>query len=150
MALVSNPKLKDDVSVRQAIAKLGSIKLGPTSTPSYAGLTLTGLTVNSLIYPVVADDGTSTGALTSLGAATDGQIPIGDTDGIPILATLTGVANEIDITNAAGSITIGLVNPLIVAKGGSGAASFTDHSILLGSDTQPFTALGLAAKDRYQ
>ena len=145
MGLTSNIKDKDWVSVRQGIAKMGSTKLGPTSTPTYAGLTLTGLTVNSLVYPVVADDGTSTGALTSLGAATDGELPIGDTGGIPILATLTGVANEIDITNAAGSITIGLVNPLIVAKGGSGAASFTDHSILLGSDTQPFTALGLAA-----
>ena len=145
MSLVSNPKDGDNVSVRQAIAKLGSSKLGPTSTPTYAGLTLTGLTINSLVYPVVADDGTSTGALTSLGAATDGQIPVGDTGGIPILATISGTANEIDVTNGAGTITIGLVNPLIVAKGGSGAAAFTDHSILLGSGTEPFTALGLAA-----
>lgn len=143
MSLVSNPKRGDDVSTRQAIARLGSSKLGPTSSPKFLGvtttnLTISGLTSNSLIYPV-------DGLLTSLGAATDGQIPIGDTGGIPVLATITGVANEIDITNAAGSITIGLVNPLIVAKGGSGAASFTDHSILLGSDTEPFTALGLAA-----
>ena len=142
MGLVSNPKDNDSVSIRQAIARLGSTKLGPTSSPKFLGvttttLTVSGLTTNSLIYPVA-------GLLTSLGAATDGQLPIGDTGGVPVLATLTGTANEIDVTNAAGSITIGLVNPLIVGKGGSGAATFTDHSILLGSGTEPFTALGLA------
>ena len=44
------PKIKDDdwVSVRQAIAKL-STKLGPKSNPTYAGLTLTGLTASRLI-----------------------------------------------------------------------------------------------------
>ena len=139
MALVSNPKLKDDVSVRQAIAKLGSIKLGPTSIPTYANITLTGLTASSLIYP------DSDGLLTSLGTATDGQIPIGDTDGIPVLATITGTANEIDVTNGAGTITIGLINPLIVAKGGTGTATLTDHGILLGSGTGAITPLGVAS-----
>lgn len=45
------PKIKDGdwVSVRQAIAKL-STKLGPVSTPTYAGLTLTGLTASRLVW----------------------------------------------------------------------------------------------------
>jgi parallel beta-helix repeat protein len=34
---------------------------------------------------------------------------------------ILGTANEIDITHAAGSITIGLVDPLILSKGGTGA-----------------------------
>jgi len=40
MGLVQNIKDNDYVSIRQAIAKLGSTKLGPTSSPAYAGLTL--------------------------------------------------------------------------------------------------------------
>ena len=49
--------------------------------------------------------GAGTGAVASLAEATDGQIPIGDTAGVPILATITP-GDGIDITTAAGSITI--------------------------------------------
>jgi len=52
--------------------------------------------------------GSGTGAFTDLGVATNGQIPIGDGASDPILATLTGTAGEIEITNGAGSITIGI------------------------------------------
>ena len=104
MALTSNIKNKDWVSVRQATARLGSIKLGPTSTPTFASvtsdsLTITGLTTNSLVYPVA-------GLLTSLGAATNGQLPIGSASGAPALATLTQTANQVLVTNGAGSITL--------------------------------------------
>jgi hypothetical protein len=139
MGLISPIKDGDWPSVRQAIAKLGSIKLGPTSIPTYANITLTDLTTSSLIYP------DSNKLLTSLGVASNGQLPIGSTGTTPVLATLTGVADEIDITNTAGSITIGIVNPLIVSKGGSGAGTFTDHSLLVGSGTDPFTAIGVAS-----
>ncbi len=104
MGLVSNPKDGDDVSVRQAIARLGSSKLGPTSTPTFANvttasLTISGLTTDSLIYPV-------SGLLTSLGVAANGQIPIGSTGATPVLATITGTANQVNVANAAGSITL--------------------------------------------
>ncbi len=104
MSLTSNTKDKDWVSVRQAIARLSSSKLGPTSTPTFLGvtttsLTITGLTDNSLIYPV-------SGLLTSLGAATNGQLPIGSTGAAPVLATITGTANQIVSTPGAGSITL--------------------------------------------
>ena len=52
--------------------------------------------------------GSGTGAITPLGVATNGQIPIGDGTTDPVLATLTGVASEVDITNGAGSITVDL------------------------------------------
>lgn len=80
-------------------------------------------TANSLVYA----SGSAT--LASLGAATNGQIPIGSTSAAPVLATITGVANETDVTNGAGTITIGLVDPLVVAKGGTGIASGTSGGV---------------------
>lgn len=127
----------DPDSIRRAFQKLNA-GLGGQAKPVFVGLTLTELTSSSLIYP------DNDGLLTSLGAATDGQIPIGDTGGIPILGTISGVANEIDVVNGAGTITIGLINPLIVGKGGTGAATLTDHGILLGSGTGAITPLGVA------
>ena len=53
--------------------------------------------------------GSGTGAITALGVATNGQIPIGDGTTDPVLATILGTANEIEITNGAGSITVGIV-----------------------------------------
>jgi hypothetical protein len=50
--------------------------------------------------------GSGTGAVTALGVATNGQIPIGDGATDPVLATITGTANEITVTNGAGSITL--------------------------------------------
>jgi len=49
--------------------------------------------------------GSGTGAITALGQATNGQIPIGSTGGDPVLATITGGAN-ITVTNSAGGISI--------------------------------------------
>lgn len=54
--------------------------------------------------------GSGTGAITALGVATNGQIPIGDGTTDPVLATITGTANEIDVTNGAGTITLSLPN----------------------------------------
>ena len=135
MGLTSNIKDNDFVSIRQSIAKLGSAKLGVTSSPTYAGLTITGLTASqfvmtdaskslaSLAVPLTVTYGgtglttitnhglllgSGTDAITPLGVATHGQLPIGSTGADPVLATLTGTANEIDVTNAAGSITLSL------------------------------------------
>jgi hypothetical protein len=59
---------------------------------------------------------------------------------------VSGTADEIDIADDGdGTITIGLVNPLIVGKGGTGLATLTDHSILLGSGTDAVTPLGVAS-----
>ena len=74
--------------------------------------------------------GSGTNAITALGVATNGQIPIGDNSTDPQLATITGTANEITVTNGAGTITLDipnavtlntltLTNPLAVANGGT-------------------------------
>lgn len=49
--------------------------------------------------------GNGTGNVVQLGAATNGQLPIGSTGADPVLATITAGAG-ISITNGAGSITI--------------------------------------------
>jgi len=103
---------RDMISVRQAIARLSSIKLGPTSTPTFGSLVLTSslgvasggtgassLTDHSLLV------GSGTDAVTALGVATNGQLPIGSTGADPVLKTLTEGAG-ISITNGAGSITV--------------------------------------------
>ena len=50
--------------------------------------------------------GSGTSAVTSLGVATNGQIPIGDGATDPVLATLTGTTNQVNVTNGSGSITL--------------------------------------------
>lgn len=67
--------------------------------------------------------GSGTDAITALGVATNGQIPIGDGTTDPVLATITGTADEVDVANGAGTITIGIVNPLATSKGGTGATA---------------------------
>ena len=136
MSLISNPKSGDDVSVRQAIARLGSSKLGPTSTPKFLGvttttLTISGLTTNALIYPVA-------GLLTSLGAATNGQLPIGSTGAAPVLATITGTSNQVVSTPGAGSITLSTPQDIHTA-----AFNFT----VAGATITDLTASRLMASD---
>lgn len=52
--------------------------------------------------------GSGTGAFTALGVAANGQLPIGDGTTDPVLATLTGTANEVTVTNGVGTITLDL------------------------------------------
>lgn len=48
----------------------------------------------------------TTGAIQWLNEATDGQIPIGDTGGVPVLANITSLDGSITITNGPGSIDL--------------------------------------------
>ena len=63
----------------------------------------TSLTSNSLLL------GNGSSNVSALGAATNGQLPIGSTGVAPVLATLTA-GSGISITNASGSITINNTN----------------------------------------
>ncbi len=66
--------------------------------------------------------GSGTGAITALGVATNGQIPIGDGTTDPVLANITAEAGgEISVTNGAGSIELDVVeaNLLLSAIGGT-------------------------------
>uniref|UniRef100_A0A6M3IN79 Putative peptidase n=1 Tax=viral metagenome TaxID=1070528 RepID=A0A6M3IN79_9ZZZZ len=77
---------------------------------------------------------------------TNGQLLIGNTTGNTLgKATISAVVNETDVTLGASSITIGIVDPLIVGKGGSGVATLTDGGILLGSGTGAITAMSVLA-----
>jgi len=89
--------------------------------------------------------GSGTGAITALAEASDGQIPIGDTGADPVLALPLGTANEITVTAGAGTLTLALAVPLIVAKGGTGLTTITDHGIMVGSGTGAVTPLAVAA-----
>jgi len=110
-----------DSAIRFSVAV--SKKLGYTASPSFVSTTLTALSASRLIW-------------------TDANKALASKDLVDLIA---GTANEIDVTDdAAGGVTIGIVNPLIVAKGGSGAATFTDGGLLLGSGVGAFTALGQA------
>lgn len=61
-------------------------------------------------------------------------------------AWISGIANEIEITdNGDGTVTIGIVDPLIVSKGGTGLSTITDHGIMVGSGTGAVTPLGVAS-----
>lgn len=109
---------------QRAFQKLGSFLLGPASTPTFAGITFTGLTASRLV---------STNASTALTSVSD------------LTAWVAGTANEISVaSDGDGTVTIGLVDPLLVSKGGTGAATLTDHGILLGSGTDAVTPLGAA------
>jgi hypothetical protein len=50
--------------------------------------------------------GNSSGSLTSLGVATNGQLAIGSTGASPVLATLSSSGSTITITNGAGTINL--------------------------------------------
>ena len=100
MALIPSIQPGDWDQVDRNFKKLVKFYIGPDAVPQYTGLTLTGLTADSLIYP------DSNKLLTSLGVASNGQLPIGSTGATPVLAGLTGTANQVIVTNGAGSITL--------------------------------------------
>jgi len=74
--------------------------------------------------------GSGTGAITALGAATNGQIPIGDGTTDPVLATLTGTANEVTVTNGAGAITLSMATGVNATKLGDGTVSSTEYQYI--------------------
>jgi len=58
--------------------------------------------------------GNPSGGLTSLGVASNGQIPIGSGGLNPVLATITGGSN-LNVANAGGSITVNLDNTVSIS-----------------------------------
>lgn len=93
-----------------ATAGIPLVSNGAAADPSFTtavvqggGTGATSFTAHSILL------GQGTSAVTALGAATNGQIPIGSTGADPVLATISAGSN-ISITNAAGSITIDAVS----------------------------------------
>lgn len=76
-----------------------TLNLNNALTVPYGGTGGTTLTDGGILL------GSGAGAITALGAASNGQVPIGDGTTDPVLATITG-GYAVDVTNAAGSITV--------------------------------------------
>lgn len=74
--------------------------LSSTSTPTFTNCNLSDLTTNGVLYAGAS------GAITSTAAMINGQILIGSTSATPVLGTITGTANEVIVTNGAGTITL--------------------------------------------
>lgn len=105
---------------------LGGNNITTTGNPGANSITIavTGTTTNTVQI------GNATGSLTSLAAATDGQLVIGSTGAAPAVAALTAGAN-IGVTNGAGTITL--------AVNGT-----TDHTIQVGNAAGSLTSLAAA------
>jgi hypothetical protein len=75
------------------------------TTPDDIKAKLGAQTLHGLAY-----GNSTTGAVQWLAEATDGQIPIGDTGGVPILANITSSDGSVTITNGAGSIDLSVTD----------------------------------------
>jgi len=82
--------------------------------------------------------GSGTGAITATAAPTDGQLLIGSTGNDPSIATLTEGTN-IDITNAAGSITVESTKSEINAQTG------TTYTLVIGDRGKVITCSNASA-----
>jgi len=123
MSLIRIPKTLNIKEIRTAFQQIAT-ELGPKSESTHNGLTLSGLTANRLVR-------------------TDSEMALSSV--LDLTEWVAGTANEIDVTdNGDGTVTIGIVDPLIVSKGGTGLATLTDHSLLVGSGTDAITPLGVA------
>ncbi len=83
--------------------------------------------------------GSGSSAMTELGVATNGQLPIGSTGVDPVLATITGTANEITITIGTGSITLSIPSGAVITFANNGlhildTNASHDLIIIAGSD----------------
>lgn len=105
----------------------GAVIITPMSIVRATGnVTISSLTANSFLYSGTA------GLLTTTAAPTNGQLLIGSTGAAPVRAALTGTANEITVTNGAGTITLDIPTGAIL----NSATATAD----------PGAALGLATK----
>lgn len=125
------------VIVSGSSAELSALSLDTALPVASGGTGVSTLTDGGLVL------GSGTGAVTSLGQATNGQLVVGSTGADPVLATLTGGSN-ITVTNTAGGISI-------AATGlGSGtvqtvSATGTENGITLtssGDTVNPVITLG--------
>ena len=152
------------------------ITLGTTGTTiniaSHTASTILGLdaskNLESLAIPlIVANGGTGlatitdhgillgsgTGAITPLGVAANGKIPIGSVGADPVLAEITGTANQIISTPGAGSITLSTpqdihtgASPIFV--GGTFSAVVTGVSPITGDHfaTKEYTDMAIGTE----
>jgi len=123
-------------------AELSSLTLDTALPVAQGGTGVTSLTDKAVL---ISQD-TGTGAIGAVALTTNGQIIIGGSDG-PAAATISGTSNEVEVTNGANSIQIGLPNDvtigqdLTVTRNISNAGAVSD-SHLTGSFTGSFVGDG--------
>jgi len=120
--------------------------IGTASTPTFASLTLSGLTAKSFAYSGTA------GLLATTAAPTNGQLLIGSTGAVPVAAALTAGAG-ISVTNGAGTITIaatgGANHDMLAATHTDSAASAVARGgLIVGNSTPAWSLLPVGAAAR--
>lgn len=100
--IISNKTLDSSNTYNGGTFNSQTLTTPTLSTPTWSSgaFTLTPLNANSLLYLNASKQ------LSSTANPTNGQFLIGSTGTIPALGTLTGTANQIAVTNGAGSITL--------------------------------------------
>ena len=83
----------------------------------------------------------TTGAIQWLAEATDGQIPIGDTGGVPILGNITSTDGSVTITNGPGTIDLSSTGTLSGSTTTVGAVTGDVLTIPLGATPSNYSFL---------
>ncbi len=99
------------VIVSGSQAELSSLSLDTALPVAQGGIGATSLTDKAVL--ISQDSGTD--AVSSVALTSNGQIIIGGADG-PAAATISGTSNEVDITNGANSITVGLPDDVTIGQ----------------------------------
>lgn len=124
-----------NAATKSTFTAAGALQLATPLVVGYGGTGAITFTVGGIVL------GNGSSQLSDTGVLTNGQLLIGDGTAAPTLGTLTATADETTVANGAGTITIGIADPLIVGKGGTGVATLTANGLLLGNGTSAFTAL---------
>tara|TARA_Y100000004_G_scaffold169036_1_gene202964 strand:+ start:3914 stop:5326 length:1413 start_codon:yes stop_codon:yes gene_type:complete len=98
------------VLVSGSSAELSALTLDTQLAVGQGGTGATTLTDGGVLL------GSGTGAISATAVLGNGELLIGDNSGDPTVATLTGTSNEVEISNGAGSITIGLPNDVTIGQ----------------------------------
>ena len=100
MSQISNRTPGPDTVTSAMIVDLEIVNADISASAAVAWSKMANLTASTMLYSNASGDVTATAA------PTDGQLLIGSTGLIPALAALTGTANQVTVTNGAGSITL--------------------------------------------
>lgn len=101
------------------------------ASPSFSGLTLSGLTANTVLV-------SSSGKSVASQALTDGQLLIGSTGAAPVAATLTGTTNQINVATGAGTLTLSTPQSIATSSTPTFASqtlSASTNQLVLGTTT---------------
>ena len=99
------------LTISRCVETDGTGKLGVAAGACGVSGGSTGIS-GAINHGLMVATGGTTGS--SLGVATNGQLPIGSTGADPVLGTLTGTANQLTVTNGPGTITLSIpTNPTL-------------------------------------